>query len=62
MKELQHSKEFAAKGYNLERFTSDDTQQIGPEGEVFKFYAAKEGFLVAKFETIKDASQWIEFK
>ena len=62
MAKLQHTKEFNAKGYNLERFTTSDTRRIGPEGEIYKFYVAREGQLVKKFEHIDEAGQWIEFK
>lgn len=58
----QYQTEFQGKGFTLSKFMESDTRRIGSEGEVFKYYAAMDDRLIEKFEGIKDAGQWIEFK
>ena len=62
MKALKHSKEFEEKGYELCRFTNDDTRRIDSDGEVYKYYAVRDGMIKAKFYGLQEAAQWIEFK
>ena len=57
----QYQTEFENKGHSLEKFVTSDTRRIGPDC-IYKYYAAKDGRLVEKFEDIKDAGLWIEFK
>ncbi len=58
---LRHSKEFEGKGYELSRFTNDDTRRIGND-EIYKYYAAKDGMLKEKFTDLVEAAKWIEFR
>ena len=55
------SKKFEGKGYTLKEFSNSDPERIGPDC-VYKYYAAKNGRIIKKLTTLKDAALWIEFK
>lgn len=59
--QLHYSKQFENKGYALVAFSNSDTDRIDQE-VVYKYYAAKDGRMIKKFQTLKDAALWIEFK
>lgn len=59
---MNHENEFNAKGFALEKFLASDTRRIGPDGEKFALYASKKGQIKARFETSRQAGEWIEFR
>ncbi len=55
-----NQKWFAGFGFVLGQFVESDTRRIGPDGEEYGFYAAKDGELLDRFTSTADASCWIE--
>jgi hypothetical protein len=55
------AKRFEDKGFTLRAFLDSDTERIGPDC-VYKYYMARGGHIVEKFESLAQAQQWIEIK
>jgi hypothetical protein len=60
-KQVQFKLNKKAGNWVIESFLQSDTRRIGPEGEIFRYYIACDGQLKAKFATLQEAADWVEF-